>query len=105
MIVDFDKNHKNRLHRLKPKGYAAGLNAELESLSAFTRPQTLRLRSVPARFKRRKQKTEKSRYLLFIVKAKKQCFTFVCFLLVLCGRAGTDRSLSRLSNRQKSIDF
>ena len=30
-----DKNHKNRLHRLKPKGYAAGLNAELESLSTL----------------------------------------------------------------------
>ena len=27
-VIEFDKNHKNRLHRLKPKGYAAGLNAE-----------------------------------------------------------------------------
>ena len=34
-VIEFDKNHKNRLHRLKPKGYAAGLNAELESLSAL----------------------------------------------------------------------
>ena len=30
-----DKNHKNRLHCVKRGGYAARLNAELESLSAL----------------------------------------------------------------------
>ena len=25
LIVEFDKNHKNRLHRLKPKGTPPGL--------------------------------------------------------------------------------
>ena len=29
---------QNRLPHLKPKGYAASLNAEPESLSAFARP-------------------------------------------------------------------
>ena len=61
---------------------------------------------MPDRFKRHKQKTEKSGRLLFTVNSKDEMlYFFFCFLLVLCGRAGTDRSLSGESTRRKSKDF
>ena len=55
-----DKNHEKHLASFEAQGHAAGLNVEPATLTARARPYSLRLRSVPARFKRRKEKTIKN---------------------------------------------
>ena len=42
---------------------------------------------------------------LFFYFLQKKTSTIFCFLLVLCGRAGTDRSLSGESTKRKALDF
>ena len=37
-VIEFDKNHKNRLHRLKPKGTPPVLTPSLRAKSARARP-------------------------------------------------------------------
>ena len=105
LVIDFDKNHKNRLHRLKPKGTPQGLTPSLKAsrLSLALNPCGCGRCPPASNDASKKQKKVDIRFLPYTIRTK--CFTFFCFLLVLCGRAGTDRSLSGESTRRKSKDF
>ncbi|MCI5646835.1 MAG: hypothetical protein SO001_05045 [Alloprevotella sp.] len=90
---------------MKPKGTPQGLTPSLRAYRLALALNPCGCGRFPPASNAASKKQKKVDIYFFIVKAKKQCFTFSCFLLVLCGRAGTDRSLSGLSNRQKSTDF
>ncbi|MDD6500050.1 MAG: hypothetical protein PUF44_08125 [Bacteroidales bacterium] len=79
LVVDLDKNIQNRLPRLKPKGTPQVLTPSIKALQLLLALNPCGCGRIPARFKRRKQKTEKSGQLLFVVNSKEEMLYFFLF--------------------------
>ena len=88
-----DKNHEKDLASFEAQGHAAGLNAEPESLAAFACAFSDKAADGARPPTQDKQKTEKSRRLLFAVNNKEgNALLFSVFCLLRLKRSGTDRS-------------
>ena len=79
LVVDLDKNIQDRLPRLKPKGTPQVLTPSIKALRLLLALNPCGCGRIPARFKRRKQKTEKSGHILFAVNSKGEMFNFCLF--------------------------